>query len=159
MEGDEKMCFEQVPRWLFIMYQTHFEHGDFKPTIKMSIPFATRSEAEQYAEKFTRNIYYEHSEYETTCFAIIPANYRATQVSIIYTGYPSIRIGSKKTLRVDTIKPITWSVDSECKVSFISEGNSITITCPDDNAYLNKAVTVKAEVEGVTDECVLTFTS
>ena len=38
MKGDEKMCFEQVPRWLFIMYQTHFEHGDFKPTIKMSIP-------------------------------------------------------------------------------------------------------------------------
>ena len=153
------MYFKQFPEWLFIIYNTHFDCGDFRPTIKSGIPFATKEEAEKYATEFINNV-----DDNKMLFAVIPAvqdmciGYNPKSVSLLYTGKPEISTGSTKTLRVDTNKPVKWSVESSCDayVGYDAIDNSIRIRCYE-NACISEIITVKAEVDGVVSKCVLTI--
>ena len=159
MKGDEKMQFYQVPEWLFIIYDTHFECGDFRPTIKSGIPFATKEEAEKYATEFVNNV-----DDNKMLFTVIPAvqemciGYNPKRVSILYTGRPEISTGSVKTLQADTNKPVKWSVESSCDacISYDFNGNKIKIKCLND-AYVGETITVKAEIDDFVNTCVLTI--
>ena len=153
------MQFYQVPEWLFIIYDTHFECGDFRPTIKSGIPFATREEAEKYATEFVNNV-----DDNKMLFAVIPATqemcigYNPRRIPILYTGRPEISTGSVKTLRADTNKPVKWSVESnhDDYVRYDYDGNSIRIRCYED-ACIGETITVKAEVDDFVNTCVLTI--
>lgn len=76
-------------------------------------------------------------------------------ITIIYSGNPTVRIGGTKTLKIDTDKPITWSVESEIGATITSNGNSVKIKCLNGD-YIGQTITVKAEIDGVIGECILT---
>ena len=77
--------------------------------------------------------------------------------TILYSGNPTIRIGGTKTLRIDTDKTVIWSVESEIGATITPDGNSVKVKCPSGD-YMDKTITVKAEIDGVVGECVLTVT-
>lgn len=74
---------------------------------------------------------------------------------ILYSGNSTIRLGSTKTLRIETDKPVVWSIESDIGATIISNGNSAKIKCPNGN-YIGNTITVKAEVEGIISKCELT---
>jgi len=81
----------------------------------------------------------------------------AETITIVYSGNPTIRIGGQKTLRVDTDKSVIWSVESEIGATITPDGNSVKVKCPSGD-FVEQTITVKAEVNGVVGECVLTVT-
>lgn len=76
-------------------------------------------------------------------------------VTIIYSGSPTIRLGGIKTFRVDTDKPVIWSVNSEIGATITPNGNSVKVKCPSGD-FVEQTITVRAEIDGVIGECVLT---
>lgn len=157
------MYFKKVPEWLFIIYSIDdrdVSKGRFKPTIESSIPFATKEEAERYRFEYINNIesMYDIDNSITTQFAVIPIHSNIGKMKITYTGNSSIRIGKSKTLKFDSDRPVNWYIDSDIGATFISDGNSITVNCPDGD-YVGKTITVTAESDGLIDECVLTVVS
>lgn len=78
-------------------------------------------------------------------------------ITVLYSGASTIRIGGTKTLRVDTDKTVTWSLDSKIGATMTANGNSVKIKCPSGD-FVEQVIKVKAEVDGVVGECVLTVT-
>lgn len=78
-------------------------------------------------------------------------------ITIVYSGSPTIRIGGTKTLKVESDNPVTWSVESEIGATITPNGKSVKVKCPSGN-FVEQTITVKAEVNGVVGECVLTVT-
>lgn len=65
------MNFRNPPKYLLIFYTMDNDiYGDFKPTIRSSIPFFTKEDAEKYLEKFISNA---EGKYIKELTAIIPA--------------------------------------------------------------------------------------
>lgn len=83
-------------------------------------------------------------------YVTVPAS-----TAILYSGNSTIRLGSTKTLRIETDKPVVWSIESDIGATIISNGNSAKIKCPNGN-YIGNTITVKAEVEGIISKCELT---
>lgn len=160
------MYFKKVPEWLFIIYSIDdrdVSKGRFKPTIESSIPFATKEEAERYRLEYINNIEsmydYDIDNSITTQFAVIPIHSNIGKIKITYTGNSSIRIGKSKALKFDSDRPVNWYIDSDIGATFISEGNAITVNCPNGD-FAGKTITVNAEdVNGFCDKCVLTVVS
>lgn len=78
-------------------------------------------------------------------------------ITIIYSGNPTIRIGGTKTLKVESDMPVVWSVESEIGATITPNGKSVKVKCPSGD-FVEQKITVKAEVNGVVGECVLTVT-
>lgn len=75
--------------------------------------------------------------------------------AILYSGNSTIRLGGTKTLRIETDKPVVWSIESNIGATIISNGNSAKIKCPNGN-YIGNTITVKADIEGIINKCELT---
>lgn len=155
------MFFKKVPEWLFIIYSIDnrdVSKGRFKPTIESSIPFATKDEAEQYKLEYINNIesMYDIDNSIKTQFAVIPIHSNIGKIKITYTGNSSIRIGKSKTLKFNSDRSVNWYIDSDIGATFISDGNSITVNCPNGD-FAGKTITVNAaDVNGFFDKCILT---
>ena len=147
----EIMYFKQFPKWAFIMYNVDYD--DFHITVRNSVPFVTKEEAEKYATEFMENV----DDNNKMLFTVIPIDESTCnigRVSILYSGRPEINVNGTKTLKVDTDMPVTWSVDGD--TCYFADGNSIKIQCLDSYCCIGKIITVKAEVDGVVGKCVLT---
>lgn len=65
------MNFRNPPKYLLIFYtMDNAIYGDFRPTIRSSIPFFTKEEAEKYLDNFIGNA---EGKYIEELVAIIPA--------------------------------------------------------------------------------------
>ena len=84
--------------------------------------------------------------------------FKVSTVTITYSGNPTIRIGGTKTLNVDTTETVTWSVESDVGATIVPDGNSVKVKCPNNSAYVDKTITVKATVGSDVGECILTIT-
>lgn len=82
--------------------------------------------------------------------------FQISNITITYSGNPTIRVGGIKTLKVDTTETVAWSVDSDIGVTIISDGNSVKVKCTNDINYVGKTITVKATVGNSVGECLLT---
>lgn len=82
--------------------------------------------------------------------------YTVSDVKVLYSGYPNIRTGGTKTLKVETTDTVTWTVESDIGAVITPNGNSVKVKCPNDVSYVDKIITVKASVDGNVGECVLT---
>lgn len=78
-------------------------------------------------------------------------------ITIVYSGNPTIRIGGTKTLKVDTDKPVVWNLDSGIGATMTPNGNSVKVKCPSGD-FVEQTISVKANVDGVISECVITVT-
>ena len=84
--------------------------------------------------------------------------FKVSTVTITYSGNPTIRVGGTKTLNVDTTETVTWSVESDVGATITPDGNSVKVKCPNNSAFVDKTITVKATVGSDVGECVLTIT-
>lgn len=74
--------------------------------------------------------------------------------AILYSGNSTIRLDSTKTLRIETDKPVVWSIESDIGATIISNGSSAKIKCPK-GEYLGNIIEVKADIEGIISKCEL----
>lgn len=74
--------------------------------------------------------------------------FKVSTVTIIYSGNPTIRVGGTKTLNVDTTETVTWSVESDVGATITPDVNSVKVKCPNDMSFVDKTITIKAEVNG-----------
>lgn len=157
------MYYIKIPEWLFIVYsiqKNNLEKGCFIPEIHSSIPFATKDEAERYKIDYLNNIESVCDNFERIIqFAVIPMYYIGN-IKIICSGNRDIRVGKTKALRVDTYndKSMKWTINSEFGATIEANGNTAIVKCPDGD-YVGQTITVKTEVDGITDECVLNVVS
>lgn len=79
-------------------------------------------------------------------------------VTILYSGNPTIRVGGTKTLKVDTTETVVWTVDGEIGATITPNGNSVKVKCPNDADFINKTITVTAEINDIKGDCELTVT-
>lgn len=84
--------------------------------------------------------------------------FKVSTITITYTGNPTIRVGGTKTLKVDTTDTVTWSVENDIGATITPDGNSVKVKCPNDSAFVDKTITVKATVGSDIGECILTVT-
>ena len=84
--------------------------------------------------------------------------FKVSDVTIVYSGQPTIRIGGTKTLKVDTDKEVVWSIEGDITADITSDGNSAKIKCPNNQSYIGKKIMVKAVVDGTEGVCELTVT-
>ena len=84
--------------------------------------------------------------------------FKVSTVTITYSGNPTIRVGGTKTLNVDTVETVTWSVESDVGATLTPNGNSVKVRCPNDMSFVDKTITVKATVGSDVGECILTIT-
>ena len=84
--------------------------------------------------------------------------FKVSTVTITYSGNPTIRVGGTKTLNVDTTETVIWSVESDVGATITPDGNSVKVKCPNNSAFVDKTITVKATVGSDVGECVLTIT-
>lgn len=82
--------------------------------------------------------------------------FKVSDVTIVYSGQPTIRIGGTKTLKIDTDKEVIWSIEGDVTVDITHDGNSIKIKCPNNQSYIGKKIIVKAVVDGAEGVCELT---
>lgn len=84
--------------------------------------------------------------------------FKVSDVTIVYSGQPTIRIGGTKTLKVDTNKEVVWSIEGDITADITPDGNSAKIKCPNNQSYIGKKIMVKAVVDGAEGVCELTVT-
>ena len=84
--------------------------------------------------------------------------FKVSTITITYTGNSTIRVGGTKTLKVDTIDTVTWSVESDVGATITPNGNSVKVKCPNDISFVDKTIAVKATVGSDVGECILTIT-
>ena len=82
--------------------------------------------------------------------------FQTSNITIMYSGNPTIRVGGTKTLKVDTINTVVWSVESDIGATIISDGNTAKVKCINNIDYVGKTITVKATVGNSVGECLLT---
>ena len=146
------MFYKKAPEWLFIVYTFDFDHGNFNPVIQNSVPFITKAEAEMYQNNFINNI--EDCDYRTQ-FAIIPIYpFEKMKINITYMCNPSICVGKTKALKLDVNKSAKWTIESEIGATIEANGNTAIVKCPDGD-FSGKMITVKADVDGIIDKCIL----
>ena len=84
--------------------------------------------------------------------------FQISNITITYSGNPTIRVGGTKTLNIDTTETVIWFVDSDVGATIIPNGNSVKVKCPNDMSFVDKTITVKATVGSDVGECILTIT-
>lgn len=82
--------------------------------------------------------------------------FQISNITITYSGNPTIRVGGTKTLKVDTTEIVDWSVESDIGATIIPDGNSVKVKCTNNINYVGKAITVKATIGNSVGECLLT---
>ena len=82
--------------------------------------------------------------------------FQTSNITITYSGNPTIRVGGIKTLKVDTTETVAWSVESDIGATIIPNGNSVKVKCANNIDYVGKTITVKATVGNSVGECLLT---
>ena len=81
--------------------------------------------------------------------------FQTSNITITYSGKPTIRVGGTKTLRIDTTETVVWSVESDIGATIVSDGNSVKVKCANNIDYVGKTITVKATVGDSTGKCLL----
>lgn len=81
-----------------------------------------------------------------------------TNITIIYSGNPTIRVGGTKTLRVETDSQVDWSVEGDLGITLTPNNNSVTVRCPNDYSLVDRSFVVKATVDGAVGSLELTIT-
>lgn len=84
--------------------------------------------------------------------------FKVSDITIVYSGQPTIRIGGTKTVRVDTDKEVVWSIEGEVEAEITPDGSSAKVKCPNNQSYIGKTIIVKAVVDGAEGLCELTVT-
>lgn len=84
--------------------------------------------------------------------------FKVSEVVILYSGQPTIRVSGTKTLRVDTDKEVVWSIEGDIPAEITPDGNSVKVKCPNNQSYIGKTIVVKAVVDGAEGVCELTVT-
>ena len=79
-------------------------------------------------------------------------------ITITYKGSPTIRVGSTKTLTVDTNETVAWSIENDIGATIVPDGNTAKIKCPYDIDCVGKKIVVTATVGESSGQCVLTVT-
>ena len=82
--------------------------------------------------------------------------FQISNITITYSGNPTIRVGGTKTLNVDTTETVTWSVESDVGATIMPDGNSVKVKCTNNINYVGKTITIKATVGNSVGECLLT---
>ena len=82
--------------------------------------------------------------------------FQVSNITITYSGNPTIRVGGTKTLNVDTTETVTWSVESDIGATIMPDGNSVKVKCTNNINYVGKTITIKATVGNSVGECLLT---
>ena len=81
--------------------------------------------------------------------------FQVSNITITYSGNPTIRVGGTKTLNVDTTETVTWSVESDIGATIMPDGNSVKVKCTNNINYVGKTITIKATVGNSVGECLL----
>lgn len=84
--------------------------------------------------------------------------FETSEITVIYTGSPTIRIGGSKILKVDFKETVKWSIESNTNAMLIPAGNTVKVKCPNDTSIINETIIVKAVVGNITGECELIVT-
>lgn len=85
--------------------------------------------------------------------------FKVSEVNILYSGNsPTIRVGGKKTLTVDTTDTVEWSIISDIGATIISDGNTARVKCPYGTNFVGKEIIITATVGENSGQCVLTVT-
>lgn len=83
--------------------------------------------------------------------------FQISNITITYSGNPTIRMGGTKTLKVDTTETVAWSVESDIGATIMPDGNSVKVKCTNNINYVGKTITIKATVGNSVGECLLTI--
>lgn len=84
--------------------------------------------------------------------------FKVSDIIIVYSGQPTVRVGGTKTVRVDTDKEVVWSIEGDIPAEITLDGNSAKVKCPNNQSYIGKIIIVKAVVDGAEGLCELTVT-
>lgn len=81
--------------------------------------------------------------------------FQISNITITYSGKPTIRVGGTKALKVDTTETVRWSVESDIGATIVPDRNSVKVKCTNNIDYVGKTVTVKATIGDSVGECLL----
>lgn len=84
--------------------------------------------------------------------------FKVSEVTILYSGSPTIRVGGTKTLTVDSTDTVEWNIISDIGATIAPNGNTAKVKCPYGTDFVGKEITVTATVNGNSGQCVLTVT-
>ena len=84
--------------------------------------------------------------------------FKVSDITIVYSGQPTIRICGTKTLKVDTDKEVVWSIEGDIVVDITPDVNSVKVKCPNNQSYIGQKIIIKAVVDGAEGLCELTVT-
>lgn len=84
--------------------------------------------------------------------------FKVSDITIVYSGQPTIRVGGTKTVRVDTDKKVVWSIEGDIPAEITPDGSSAKIKCLNNQSYIGKTIIVKAVVDSAEGLCELTVT-